>query len=75
MCWRGTSLSTISSVLVPIFFSGQRVVLIVDAEGVAFRPRAVVAGKGVASVVVAGCARIFTKICSRKVTPGVGYMQ
>ena len=40
MCWRGTSLSTISRVFVPIFFSGQSVV--VDVEGVEFRPRAVV---------------------------------
>ena len=30
MCWRGTSLSTISRVVVPTFFSGQSVV--VDAE-------------------------------------------
>ena len=52
MCWRGTSLSTISRVFVPIFFSGQSAV--VDVEGVGFRPRAVVVGRGV----VAGCTRI-----------------
>ena len=40
MCWRGTSLSTISRVFDPIFFYGQSVV--VDVEGVGFRPRAVV---------------------------------
>ena len=40
MCWRGTSLSTISRVFVPIFFSGQSVV--VDVKGVAFRTRAIV---------------------------------
>ena len=45
MCWKGTSLSTISRGFVPIFFFGQSVV--VDVEGVGFRPRAVVAGKGV----------------------------
>ena len=42
MCWKGTSLSTISRVFVPIFFFGQSVA--VDVEGVGFRPRAVVAG-------------------------------
>ena len=52
MCWKGTSLSTISRVFVPIFFFGQSVV--VDAEGVGFRPRAVVAGRGVVAV----CMRI-----------------
>ena len=52
MCWRGTSLSTIFRVLVPIFFSGQTVV--VDVEGVGFRPRAVV----VRREVVAGCTCI-----------------
>ena len=52
MCWRVTSLFTISSVFVPIFFSGQSVV--VDVGGVGFRPRAIVVGIGV----VAGCARI-----------------
>ena len=45
MCWKGTSLSTISRVFVPIFLFGQSVV--VDVEGVGFRPRAVVAGRGV----------------------------
>ena len=35
MCWKGTSMSTISRVLVPIFFFGQSVVLIVvDVKGV-----------------------------------------
>ena len=43
MCWRGTSLSTISRVFVPIIFSGQSVV--VDVERVEFRPRAVVVGR------------------------------
>ena len=52
MCWKGTSLSTISRVFVPIFFFGQSVV--VDVEGVGFRPRAVVAGRGVVAV----CTRI-----------------
>ena len=52
MCWRGTSLSTISRVFVPIFFSGPSVV--VDVEGVVFRPRAVVVGRGVVAV----CTRI-----------------
>ena len=48
MCWRGTSLYTISRVLFPITFSGQSVVLIeVDVKGVGFRPRAVVLGRGV----------------------------
>ena len=41
MCWKGTSLSTISRVFVPIIFIEQSVA--VDAEGVRFRPRAVVA--------------------------------
>ena len=45
ICWKGTSLSTISRVFVPIIFVGQSVV--VDVEGVGFRPRAVVAGRGV----------------------------
>ena len=54
LCWRGTSLSTISCIFVPIFFSGQSVV--VDVEGVGFRLRADVVGKGV----VAGCTRIFS---------------
>ena len=52
MCWKGTSLSTISRVFVPIFASGQCVV--VDVEGVGFRPRAVVVGRGVVAV----CTRI-----------------
>ena len=52
MCWKGTSLSTISRGFVPIFFFGQSVV--VDVEGVGFRARAVVAGKGVVAV----CTRI-----------------
>ena len=41
-----------SRVLVPIFFSRQSVV--VDVEGVAIRPRAVVVGRGAA----AGCTHI-----------------
>ena len=48
MCWNGTSLSTISRVFVLIFFFGQSVV--VDVEGVGFRPKAVVAGRGVVAV-------------------------
>ena len=52
MCWKGTSLSTISRVFVPIFFFGQSAVI--DVEGVGFRPRAVVAGRGVVAV----CTRI-----------------
>ena len=52
VCWRGTSLSTISCVFVSIFFSGQSAV--VDVEGVGFRPRAVV----VEREVVSGCTRI-----------------
>ena len=45
MCWKGTSLSIISRVFVPIIFVEQSVV--VDAEGVGFRPRANVVGRGV----------------------------
>ena len=52
MCWRGTSLSTISRVFIPILFSGQCVV--VDVEGVGFRSKAVVVGRGVVVV----CTRI-----------------
>ena len=52
MFWRGTSLSTISRVFVPIIFFGQSVV--VDVEGLRFRPRAFVAGRGVVAV----CTRI-----------------
>ena len=48
MCWKGTSLSTISRVFVHIFFFGQSVV--VDVEGVGIRPGAVVAGSGVVAV-------------------------
>ena len=48
MCWKGTSVSTTSRVFVPIFLFGQSVV--VDVEGVGFRPRAVVAGRGVVAV-------------------------
>ena len=55
VCWKGTSLSTISRVFVPIFFFRQSVV--VDVEGVGFRPRAVVAGRGVVAV----CTRIFSQ--------------
>ena len=52
MCWKGTSLSTISRVFVPIILVEQSVV--VGVEGVGFRPRAVVAGRGVVAV----CTRI-----------------
>ena len=52
MCWRGTRLSTTSRVFVPIFSSGQSVE--VDVEGVGFRPRAVVVGRGIVAV----CTRI-----------------
>ena len=52
MFWKGTSLSTISRVFVHIFFFGQSVV--VDVEGVRFRPRAILAGRGVVAV----CTRI-----------------
>ena len=52
MCWKGTSLSTISRVFVPIFFFEQSVV--VDVEGMGFRPRAVVPGRGFVAV----CTRI-----------------
>ena len=45
MCWSGTSLSTISRVFVPMYFSGQSVE--VDVDGVAFWLRAVVVGRGV----------------------------
>ena len=51
MCWRGTSLSTISRVFVVIFLFGQNIV--VDADGVG-RTRAVVAGREVVAV----CTRI-----------------
>ena len=67
MCGRGTSLSTISRVFVPIFFSGQRVV--VDVEGVGFRPRAVV----VRREVVAGCTRVLAKNMFSKRKPQVDY--
>ena len=56
MCWRGTSLSTISRAFFAIVFSGQSVA-VVYVEGVAFRPRAVVVGRGV----VAGCTCIFSQ--------------
>ena len=57
MCWRDISLSTISRVFVPIFFFGQSVV--VDVEGVGFRPRAVAAGRGVV-------AAVWTRISSQE---------
>ena len=57
MSRKGTSLSTISRVFVPIFFFGQSVV--VDVEGVGIRPRAVVAGRGVVAV----STRIFSQEC------------
>ena len=52
LCSKGTSLSTISRVFVPIFLFGQSVVA--DVEGAGFQPRAVVAGRGVVAV----CMRI-----------------
>ena len=52
VCWRGTSLPTISRVFGLIFFSGQSA--IVDVEGVGFRPRAVVVRRGVVAI----CTRI-----------------
>ena len=52
MCWRGTSMSTISRVMVPIIFSEPSVV--VDGEGVAFWPKVMVVWRGG----VAGCTRI-----------------
>ena len=52
MFWKGTSLSTISRVFVPVIFVEQSVV--VDVEGVGFCPRAVVAVGGVVAV----CTRI-----------------
>ena len=52
MCWKGTSLSTISRVFVPAIFVEQSVV--VDVEKGGFRPRAVVAERGVVVV----CTRI-----------------
>ena len=57
MCWKGTSLSTISRVPVSIFFIGYSVV--VDVERVGFRPRAVVAGRGFVAV----CTRISSQEC------------
>ena len=53
-CWRGISLSTISRVFAPMLFFEQSVDTVVDVEGVGFRPRAVVAGRGVVAV----CTRI-----------------
>ena len=52
VCWRGTSLSTISRAFGLIFLYGQSIV--VDVEGEGFRPRAVVGGRGVEAV----CTRI-----------------
>ena len=57
ICWRGTSLSTISRFFVPMFFSGRSIV--VDVEGVGLQPRAIVVGRGV----VAGCTRISSQEC------------
>ena len=48
MCWKGTSLSTISRVFVRIFLFGRS--FVVDVEGAGFQPRAVVAGRGVVAV-------------------------
>ena len=69
MCWKGASLSTISRVFVPMFFFGQSVV--VDVEGVGFRPRAVVAGRGVVAV----CTRFLADNMFTISNPQVGYMQ
>ena len=55
MCWRAASLYTISLVFVTICFSRKSVV--VDVEGVGFRPRAVVVGRGVVAV----CTRILSQ--------------
>ena len=52
MSWRGTSLSTVFSVFVPIYLFGQGVV--VDVEGMAFYPTVVVVWRGI----VGGCTRI-----------------
>ena len=52
MSWRGANLFTISRFFVPIFLFGQNVA--VALEGVGFRPRAVVAERGVVAV----CTRI-----------------
>ena len=56
MYWRGTSLSIISRVFVPIFSSGA--IVVVDVEGVAIRPTVMVASREV----VAG----YTRISSQK---------
>ena len=56
MWWRGTSLSTISALSARIF-SGQSAVA--DVEGVGFRPRAVVVGRGVVAV----CTRTSSQEC------------
>ena len=69
MCWKGTSLSTISRVSVPIFFFGQSVV--VDVNGMGFGPRAVVAGRGVVAMYSAFLAKNMFTISN----PQVGYMQ
>ena len=55
VCWRETSLSIISRVFVSIFFYRQSVV--VDAERVGFRPRAVVVERGVVAV----CTRTYSQ--------------
>ena len=52
VCWRGTSLSTTFCVFGPMFFSGHSVV--VDVEGVRFRPRVFVVDKGIVAI----CIRI-----------------
>ena len=70
MSWRVTNLSTISRVSVPIFLSGQSVV--VGVEGVGFRPRAVVAGREELYL----CARAFVAKSMFVISnPQVGYMQ
>ena len=52
MCWRRTSLSTISRVFVPLVFSGR--IIVVDVKRVGFRSRAV----KVRREVMSGCTRI-----------------
>ena len=71
VCWRGTSLSTIFRVFGPMFFSGQSVV--VDVEGVRFRPRAFVVARGVVAV----CMRVSSQEYGMLTisNPRVGYMQ
>ena len=68
MCWRETSLSTTSRILVLIMLSWQSAVVAV--EGVAFRIRVVVAWREI----VAGCTRISSQIDGSRKVPRVGSM-